>query len=254
MQADSATRRLRLLIAFDGAEFHGWQSGRSGRGAADVLQNQLGELGAGGDLVASSRTDSGVHAHGLVAHADLIGEWTSEPGRGVRDWLNARLPGSIRVREAKWVSPRFDARFGALWKEYRYFVWNAPVMNPLLAGTSWHVAMPLNHDAMREAAQLLIGRHDFHAFTSTRDGRLGDPVREMMELAVSCRGHETMITLRASGFLYKMCRGIVGTLVDVGIGKLQAEQVDALFRSDSSRTPSVNAPAQGLILWRVGYR
>jgi tRNA pseudouridine38-40 synthase len=250
----SHTRRLFLVIAFDGSGYHGWQAGRSGRGVADVVQRLLAEeLGLTEDVVSSSRTDSGVHAYGLVAHADVMDKHARKPADVVRALLNSKLPADIRIRDAMWVPDSVHARFDAKWKEYRYVIWNDPVMNPLRNGQAWHVAKPLDLDAMKQAACHLLGTHDFRAFTSRRDGVLGSSEREMMKLSVSRKGCEVTITLRADGFLYKMCRGIAGTLVHVGHGKMTAEEAGKLLDNGADRTPGVNAPAHGLVLWSVGY-
>jgi len=253
--SDQSARRLRMVIAFDGSAFHGWQSGRSGRGVADHLSQVLAEtLGVSSELVSSSRTDSGVHAYGLVAHADVSGKYASRTPEAIRSLLNAHLPAAIRVREAAWVTDAFHARFSAVSKEYRYRLWNEAVMHPLMANQAWHVPKPLDLKAMKAAASLLVGRHDFKAFTSKRDGELGSSQRQMIQLGITRRGAEWIITLRADGYLYKMCRGVVGTLVEVGLGKMSLEQVAALLRSPKQRTPAVNAPAHGLVLWKVHYR
>jgi len=250
----SPVRRLRLLIAFDGSCYHGWQSGRSGSGVADVMQRVLADaLGVTDDLVSSSRTDSGVHAHGLVAHADVPLKHAERKADALRALLNAKLPADIRVREAAWVASSFHARFDASWKEYRYSIWNEPVMHPLRNGRAWHVPVPLDIHAMRKAASFLTGQHDFRAFTSHRKGELGATSRKLIKLSISRHGGDLTVRLVADGFLYKMCRGIVGTLVLVGRGKMAADDVRRLLENGTSRTPGVNAPAHGLVLWQVGY-
>lgn len=243
-----------MLIAYAGAGYHGWQSGRSGNGVADHLAQVLCEhLGVTDDLVSSSRTDSGVHAHGLVAHTDVPVAAARKRPDAIRSMLNAHLPADIRVREVEWVEPSFHARFGASAKQYRYTLWNEPVMHPLWVGRAWHVPQQLDLAAMREAAALMLGRHDFRAFTSKRDGVLGSSLREVRKLAISRAGGEWTITIEADGFLYKMCRAIVGTLVHVGRRKMAAAEVAELLVPAAARTPGVNAPAEGLVLWEVKY-
>lgn len=247
-------RRLRLLIAFDGSGYHGWQSGRSGRGVADVIQRVLADcLGVADDLVSSSRTDSGVHAFGLVAHADVPEMHAQMQPHAIRSRLNARLPINIRVREADWVSSGFHARFDAMWKEYRYQIWNDAVMNPLLMHRAWHVVGRLDMAAMKLAAAHLIGTHDFSAFTSRRQGVLGSGARTLHSLTLAKSTSEIRIALRADGFLYKMCRRIVGTLVEVGLGRIDPLEAGQWLEPGASSAPGVNAPAHGLILWKVGY-
>lgn len=246
--------RIRMTIAFDGTAWHGWQAGRSGRGVADRVQMAIHKfLPGAGDLVSSSRTDSGVHALGLVAHFDLPADLALPPAGKICAAINSRLPGDIRVRDVAVVSDRFDARFGVISKEYRYRIWNAPVMNPLLRDQAWHVPHKLDISAMREAASAVTGSHDFRAFTSTRNGLLGSTVRTIRRCVIRKQGDIIIVIVEADGFLYKMCRALVGTLVRTGRGLMSREAISDLLADPSSRTPGMNAPAQGLTLWRVRY-
>jgi tRNA pseudouridine38-40 synthase len=253
--------RLCLRIAMDGSAYHGWQAGRSGRGVADVVQRVLAEhLGVTDDVVSSSRTDSGVHAFGLMAHADVPSRYAGRKPEAICALLNGALPSSIRVREARWVDTAFHARFDAKWKEYRYEIWNDAVMNPQRNSWAWHVPGRLDTGAMACAAEQLVGRHDFRAFTARRDGVLGDSFRHLRCLDVWGEGPGIHITLRADGFLYKMCRSITGALVHVGRGVLAAEEVSQWVRSATDRSGTLGlrapwpiAPAHGLTLWDVGY-
>ena len=241
------SQRYKLTIAYDGTHHHGWHAGRSGRGVADHIQAALVKLfPAASELVGASRTDSGVHARGMVAHFDVpVAEARQTAGRLVAA-LNALLPEDIRVLSAARTCESFHARFGATSKQYRYQIWNHPVMNPLLLQRAWHVPQPLDVAAMREAAALLVGRHDFRAFTSRRDGLLGDSFRTMRRCEIRRAGPLVTIILEADGFLYKMCRGITGALVQVGRGNLSAS-------GNSECRPGLNAPAHGLTLWKVSY-
>lgn len=247
--------RIRLTIAFDGTAWHGWQAGRSGRGVADRVQMAVRAfLPDASELVSSSRTDSGVHALGLVAHFDLP---DSRPLRDVGKLaasINSRLPHDIRVRDAVLATVDFHARFGVLSKEYRYRIWNSPVMNPLLRSQAWHVPQPLDVPTMRSVATMLAGTRDFGAFTSKRDGMPGSTIRTVRKCVIRQQGPLLTIIIEADGFLYKMCRGMVGTLVGCGRGLITPEETRSLLDGPSSRTPGVNAPAHGLTLWRVRYR
>ncbi|MBM3862413.1 MAG: tRNA pseudouridine(38-40) synthase TruA [Verrucomicrobia bacterium] len=244
--------RFKLVIALDGAAFHGWQSGRSGRGAADHLEAALARYfpGASG-VVSSSRTDSGVHAVGLVAHVDL--PRAVAPDR-VRAALNAVLPATLRVMAASRVSSAFHARFDAVSKEYRYQIRNHPVMDPLLVGRAWHVPQALDLPAMRAAAACLVGVHDFRSFTVRRDGSPGETTRKILRCGI--RGRRGLLTLvgEADGFLYRMCRRIAGTLVDVGRGRMTVDDVVAALDRPGIAAAGVTAPAHGLCLHRVRYQ
>ncbi len=246
--------RIRLTIAFDGSRWHGWQAGRSGMGVADQVQGAIETVLPGaGELVSSSRTDSGVHAMGLVAHFDLPPGGKTLPVSRIAAALNARLPQDIRVLAAAAAPDGFHARFDAISKEYRYAIWNAPVMNPLLLGRTWHVPQALDVASMRKVAAIFHGPHDFRAFTSRRDGTPESAIRRIVRLGVAQDGPAITIAIEADGFLYKMCRSIVGTMVRVGRGAMEPSETGRLLSSPSGRTPGVNAPAHGLTLWRVAY-
>ena len=234
--------KFKLTLAYDGSAYQGWQSQKSGRGVQDQVESALARLfPSGPKLTGSSRTEAGVHALGLVAHFEV--PELRMPVRHLALAINSLLPEDIRVTRAAKAVNAFHARFDAVSKEYRYRIWNHPAMNPLLRTQAWHVPRKLDLDAMREAAALFVGRHDFSAFTANRPGELGDPVRTLDRCEI-----------RRRGFLYKMCRGIVGTLVQVGEGRFPAAAVTSMFESRDRRKSGMNAPAHGLILWKVDYR
>jgi tRNA pseudouridine38-40 synthase len=250
----STDSRFKLTIAFDGTAFHGWHAGRSGKGVSDHIQKALADLfPSAPELVGSSRTDSGVHALGMVAHFDVPAEENRIPARRLAAALNARLPREIRILSAARTCHAFHARFGATSKQYRYQVWNAPVMNPLVLHQAWHVPQHLDLTCMRVAAAHLTGRHDFRAFTSSRDGTLTDSTRSLTRCEILADGPLLTFILEGDGFLYKMCRAIAGTLVRTGRGLMTPEQVGELLRQGAGRTSGINAPAHGLILWKVSY-
>ena len=245
--------KLKLTLAYDGTAYHGWQSQRSGLGVQDRLQAALAGLFPEGPLVtASSRTDAGVHALGLVVHFE-VNELRMPVGH-LALAINALLPEDIRVLKAVRAAEAFHARFGAKAKEYRYRIWNHAAMNPLLRTQAWHVPRALDLAAMREAAAIFTGRHDFRAFTAKRPGVLGDSVRTLSKCEVRRRGAEITVIMEGPGFLYKMCRGIAGTLVQVGEGRFPPEAVREMLDSRDRRKAGMNAPAQGLVLWKVFYR
>lgn len=246
--------KFKLTLAFDGSAYHGWQGQRSGRGVQDQVHAALARLFENpSPLVSSSRTDTGVHARGLVAHFEVPKDRFKMPPRQLALAINALLPDDIRVRSAVRVPVAFDARFDALAKQYRYFLWNHPAMDPLRRGQAWHVPRPLNIAAMREAAGHFVGTHDFRAFTAKRPGVLGDPVRTLTRCEIRRRGPDLTFVIEAGGFLYKMCRGIAGTLVQVGEGRFPPDEIKAMLASADRRAAGVNAPAHGLVLWQIRY-
>jgi tRNA pseudouridine38-40 synthase len=247
--------KFKLTLAFDGGAYRGWQSRPEGTGVQDQVEAALAKLFASAPCVESaSRTDSGVHARGLVAHFVLPREEFRMPEERLVPTLNGCLPEDVRVVAAVSVSADFHARFDATGKQYRYHVWNHPVMDPLSRGRRWHVPQRLELTAMREAAEILTGCHDFRAFTAKRDGVLGDSVRTLTRCEIVKKGPELTFVIEGSGFLYKMCRGLVGTLVQVGQGKFTPQDVAAMLAPKDRRDAGVNAPAHGLVLWRVFYR
>lgn len=249
-----ANLKFKITLAFDGSAYHGWQGQNSGLGVQNFIEIALGRLFPSHPPVqSSSRTDRGVHAAGLVAHFEIeAGEWKMREEQ-LRLAINSGLPEDIRVIDASLAADGFHARFDATGKEYHYHVWNHPVMNPLIRAFHWHVSRDLNFEAMTEAAQALVGKHDFTALTSGRDGILGDPVRDLRRCEIQREGYHLTFAMEGSGFLYKMCRNIVGTLVQIGEGKIQASAMPEILASKQRTMAGVSAPAHGLILHRVLY-
>jgi tRNA pseudouridine38-40 synthase len=248
-------KRHKLTIAFDGTGYAGWQRQKTGLAVQAVVEVALADLlGSRVVLHGSSRTDAGVHALGMVAHLDMPVGAPRIPCEKLPLALNARLPEDVRVVRAERVPEGFHARFGASGKEYRYQVWNARVMNPLLARTAWHVPVALDPEAMRRAAAAFVGRHDFRSMAANHGYRIEDTVRTVRLCQVRRVGELITFRIRGDGFLYKMCRGMVGTLVQVGQGKIGAEDVGRILEQKDRRVAGVTAPACGLVLWKVFYR
>lgn len=247
-------RKVLLTIAFDGTHYEGWKSQRAQRGVCHVIEQAWQSLaGEIPEIISSSRTDSGVHALGLCAHVVIPDHLRQIPTTKIIHALNASLPDDVRVIDASDVPADFHARFDAIGKEYHYHIWNAPVMNPLLRQQAWHVPDLLDRVAMQKAASTIVGRHDFRAFTSKREGMLGDSFREVTRCEISGTDALIKVEIAASGFLYKMCRCIVGTLIAVGRGRMTHEHLTALFSGAPREMAGMNAPAHGLTLWRVEY-
>lgn len=248
------TGKYKLTIAYDGSDYEGWQARRAGRGIRQEIEKASEALfGKVLEIEASSRTDAGVHAMGLVAHVAVETQEKFMGADRVRLALNAMLPPQIRIMRAARAPESFHARFDARRKEYRYQIINSAVMPPLLRLQCWHVPRALDVAAMREAASHLIGRHDFRAFTAKRKGQLLDSTRTLHECRLTRRGDLLTLRLAGEGFLYKMCRRIAGTLVQVGEGKILPEQIPAMLTHAQQANAGMIAPAQGLILWSVKY-
>lgn len=252
-----ALRRARFVLAYRGTEFRGLAPNHG-------VRTVMGELRAAVERVTrrpfefsmSGRTDAGVHGWGQVISGDLPGE-TDLADLARR--LNKLCAPDIAVRSLDWAEDAFDARFSATWRQYRYHVWNDAAPNPLAADTAWHVAKPLDLDAMRTAAADLVGEHDFTSFCRQPkvddDHPLPSMTRIVYEAGWSRVDDSPMLRfeVRASAFCHQQVRSMVGTLVDIGQGRLRADSVPTILAAkDRSRAGKV-APPEGLVLWAVGY-
>ena len=247
--------KFKLTIAYDGTAWQGWQSQRSGLGVQDQIEKALARLfGGAPKLDSSSRTDAGVHARGLVAHFEIPNENFRMPVRHLALAINALLPADIRIVSAVRANASFHARFDATGKQYRYHVWNDPVMNPLRRHDAWHVPPPLDMGLMKQAASRFVGRMDFRAFTSNRGGGLLDSTRTVTRCDVRKQGPLVTIIIEGEGFLYKMCRGITGTIIQAGEGRFPPGEIENMLAGKDRKASGMNAPAHGLVLWKVRYR
>jgi tRNA pseudouridine38-40 synthase len=246
--------KIKLTIAYDGGAYAGWQVQRVGLGVQQLVEDALAKiLPVATRLHSSSRTDAGVHALGMVAQFETPAARLSMPMRKLALALNAHLPADIRVMAAARAKPDFDARFDAKGKQYRYHIWNGPAMNPLMRHFAWHVARPLDVKAMRAAAELFLGTHDFKSFAATRDYEMKSTVRTLRRCDVQRRGPLLTVIIEGDGFLYKMCRGIAGTLAQIGQGKIAVDEVKNILDKKDRRAAGMTAPAHGLVLWKVFY-
>lgn len=246
--------RCRLIIAYDGSGYAGWQTQKIGEGVQEKIETALAKLFPSAPRVhSSSRTDAGVHALGMVAHFEVPRAEFRMPLRKLVLALNAWLPEDIRVQAARRASNDFHARFDATGKQYRYLVWNHPAMNPLLRQTAWHVPRRLDLAAMRRGARLFVGRHDFASFTANPGYERGSTVRKVMRCDLKRSGPLLTFLIEGDGFLYKMCRGIVGTLVQAGLGRFPAGEIRRMLARRDRQVAGMTAPAHGLVLWKVFY-
>jgi len=246
--------RLRLIIAYDGAAYFGWQRQPADLSVQQRVEEALTRIFPGGTGVSgSSRTDTGVHAVGLCAHVDVPRNELRFPPRKVLLAVNAWLPEDIRVLAVSRAPPGFHARFSARGKQYRYRVWNHAAHHPLWRRQAWHVPRQLDVSAMKRAARAFAGRHDFLAFSASPGYERRHTVRTVTRCSVVRSGPLLTFIIEADGFLYKMCRGIVGTLVQVGLGRFAPESIPDLLAARDRQLSGMTAPAEGLVLWRVYY-
>lgn len=240
-----------MTIAYDGTGFYGWQAQPDKTTVQGTLETELRRLTDESVRIHScGRTDTGVHARGQVAHFDLRVPRETAP---LQKSLNAFLPCSVRVMELCRTRSDFHARYNATGKEYRYCIWNAPVLCPLHRRFAVHVRRPLDVAAMRQAAAQLQGTHDFTAFSANAGRDIGSPVRTLWRLAVRKQGPLVTISALGNGFLYKMVRSLAGHLLRVGIGAVPAEETPALLASRERTARVETARPQGLCLWKIHY-
>lgn len=246
--------RFKLTIAYDGSGYSGWQVQTTGVGVQQRIEEALLRLFPhAGRLHSSSRTDTGVHALGMVAHVEIPSSEFKMPVPKLALALNAHLPEDIRIMRAVRCRSDFHARFDAVGKQYRYLVWNHLALNPLIRHQAWLVTRPLDFELMDSASRQFLGTHDFVSFAGVRNYKLQSTERTIWRCDIKRQGPLVTFVIEGDGFLYKMCRGIVGTLVQVGQRKFRPEDIRRMLESKDRRAAGMTAPAQGLILWKVFY-
>lgn len=254
-------RRARVTVAYDGTDFHGFAENRDVRTVMGELRTAIEKVVRRRvDLVGAGRTDAGVHAWGQVISCDLPANCDLV---GLTRRVNSMCGPQIAVRDWAWADDGdFSARFSATFRHYRYDVLNSPIGNPFLTRNSWHVPEPLNLWAMRLACDPLIGEHDFAAFCrepKVPDGEKRASLVRMVYLAewnpVAGEVADLLrFEIRANAFCHQMVRSIVGTMIDVGLGKIHAGDMRGILLNRSRKAAGPVAPPHGLVLWEVGYR
>jgi tRNA pseudouridine38-40 synthase len=242
--------RIALGLSYDGAPFHGWQSQPSGNTVQDRLEQALAHIaGAPVRVTAAGRTDTGVHALAQVVHFDTPVE------RPENAWVrgtNTFLPDAIAVQWARGVNAEFHARFAATGRRYSYLLYNHAVRPALMAGKAGWYHAPLDVEAMREGASLLLGQHDFSTFRAA-ECQAKSPVRTLRELTILRSGSYLMFDIAADAFLHHMVRNIVGALVYVGSGRHKPQWIaEILAARERSRAAPTFAP-DGLYLADIAY-
>jgi tRNA pseudouridine38-40 synthase len=245
-----ALRNIRLVLAYDGAPYLGWQVQPQGPTVQSVLQEALRLVtGAETTVKGSGRTDAGVHALGQVANFRTASPMS--PAAFVRA-LNGVLPAAVAVLAADEVDPSFDSQFSAVEKTYRYRVLTRAERSPFEEGRAWHVHRQLDRESISSAASMLLGTHDFSSFRASGCAA-GSPVRTLLRCDLIDEGDLLLFELAANGFLRHMVRNIVGTLVDVGRGRIPPARVAGILGARDRTRAGRAAPAHGLYLVRVVY-
>ncbi|MGN6285843.1 MAG: tRNA pseudouridine(38-40) synthase TruA [Afipia sp.] len=243
--------RYKLTIEYDGAPFCGWQYQENGPSVQGALEAAVKAMtGEAVRVHGAGRTDAGVHALAQVAHIDLVKDYRADR---VRDALNAHLrPHPIGVLSAEIVPDTFEARFSAIRRHYLYRIANRRANLALGVGHAWRVARPLDVAAMHEAAQVLIGKHDFTTFRDT-ECQAKSPEKTLDVLNVARNGDEVRIVTSARSFLHSQVRSMVGSLVWVGHGKWSAKDLRAALDARNRAACGPVAPPDGLYLVQVDY-
>jgi tRNA pseudouridine38-40 synthase len=246
------SRRLKLLIAYDGTPFAGWQSQSHRNTIQDRVERAFERvLGKHVRVHGAGRTDSGVHALAQCAHVDLHNDRL--PAARWTEALNALLPPTIRLLRCQYVSNDFHARLSAKGKIYRYRIWSAPVLPPFEYHRAWHLSRPINLKILNRTAKQFVGTHDFAGFAANRGKREKSTIRTIYSVRVRHEGPCVTIDFDGDGFLYKMVRLIVGSLAKCALGKIPIEDVTARLDSGQIGSARFAAPAEGLFLVRVRY-
>jgi tRNA pseudouridine38-40 synthase len=245
--------RFRLLVEYDGSAYVGWQRQTNGRSVQGAIEGAIFRLsGETVSIRGAGRTDSGVHARGQVAHADLSRNWKPET---LRNALNAHLGQNgeqVSILEAAPVAETFDARFSAIRRHYLYRIICRRSPLALEARRAWWVVKPLDVPRMHEAAQRLVGRHDFTTFRSVHC-QATSPVRTLDRLDVTQDGDVIEIRATAQSFLHNQIRSLAGTLKLAGEGKWSADAVQAALEARDRKACGPVAPPDGLYFMQVDY-
>ena len=254
-------KKIKLLIEYDGTAYHGWQIQKSKPTIQNILEEHILRItGETSKVIGASRTDADVHALGQVA---VFRTQSMLEPETIRKALNATLPYDIRIREVSEVNDAFHPRFDACKKSYFYIIANQRISSAFLYRYTWIVQQTLDRASMKKAARILIGTHDFSSFQGARSSVI-TPVREVFSLSIEdlksidfmtarFKGNFIKIRVEANGFLRHMVRNIVGTLVEIGRGRISFHEMKDILKSRNRRLAGPTAPAHGLFLEKIMY-
>lgn len=243
--------KIRLTVAYDGTNYHGWQIQDNAVSVEEMLTKALCDLlNEEVELIGASRTDSGVHADGNVAVFETA---TRIPPEKISIAVNQRLPIDIRVMKSEKVSDDFHPRYCVSHKTYEYRITNAPIQLPTKRLYSYFVYIPLDVDRMREVASLFVGEHDFAGFCSA-GSQVKTTIRTILDININQNGEDIVISITGNGFLYNMVRIIAGTLIEVGMGRREISTVKRAIDEADRKLAGPTAPANGLKLVKIFYK
>ncbi len=240
-----------LTISYNGKNYCGYQKQKNGVSIQEKLTEAAGALfGEGCKITGCSRTDSGVHA--VAFKVTLESETAQIKPEKLPSAMNAHLPTDISVRDAIEADKDFHPRYSVKEKEYRYIICNSITRDPFSESRAYFVPKKLNAEIMNEAAQYLVGKHDFRAFMAA-GSKIEDTVREIYSCSVVREGETVTVSVRGNGFLYNMVRIIVGTLIAVSDGKISVSDIPKIIESKDRKNAGPTSPACGLYLYDVKY-
>lgn len=243
-------KRIMLTVAYDGTNYHGWQVQPNGETIEGVLNRCLSELMQENiEVIGASRTDSGVHAMGNIAVFDTQ---SLIPPEKIAYALNARLPEDIKIQDSKEVDINFHPRHCDSRKTYEYRIYNATFPMPTKRLYSYFTYVPMNVERMREAAAYFVGTHDFKSFCSV-DTQVENTVRQLESVEVLQTDNQIVIRVSGRGFLYNMVRIMAGTLMEVGRGNIQPQDIERILEAKDRAAAGPTAPACGLTLIRYEF-
>jgi len=243
-------RRIKLTIEYDGSEFHGWQIQSNAHTIQAEMEDAVFKItGEKVRVTGAGRTDAGVHALGQVAHFDTS---SVIPADKFKNALSAVLPAGVAVICSEEVDFNFHSRFSATGKTYEYKILNRPIRSPLMENRSWHIREALDLKALKQAAEVFPGTHDFSSFCAS--GRIiYDFERRIYESEWNVQEDFLIYRVTGNGFLYNMVRIMVGTMAEVGMGKRKPESISDILQGKNRDLAGITAPPQGLYLVKVHY-
>lgn len=244
-------RRIKIVIEYDGTNYHGWQVQDNAHTVEAELEAAIFRItGEKTRVIGSGRTDSGVHALGQVAHFDT---YSGIPGAKFREALSGVLPADVAVLSSEEVDFNFHARFSAISKTYEYRILNRRIRSPLMEKRAWHIREKLDFDYLRKAASKFTGTHDFSAFCAS--GRIIHDFERTIYLSEWVSDGDLLIyRVSGDGFLYNMVRIMVGTMAEAGMGKRSPDSITEILSGGDRNSAGITAPAHGLFLVKVYYK
>ena len=243
-------RNIKLIIEYDGKGFNGWQKQPNKLNIQGEIEKAIQEItGEEVDLIASGRTDAGVHSIGQTANFKTN---SKIPIEKFSKAINSRLKKSIVIKSAEEVDEKFHSRYSVKSKTYRYIINNSENGTAIYRGLEYHIPMKLDYEKMNKALKYFIGEHDFKGFKASGTSSKSS-IRTIFNGEVKKEGERIIIEITGNGFLYNMVRIIAGTLVDVGIGKIKPEEIPDIIESKDRKKAGKTLPPQGLYLLKVEY-